>query len=231
MSVRGTEEKYRGKFLKFKEVQWSNGRGFSGVWECVERTTTKAALDAVECIAFFHSPGHLHPELILVEQFRPAIARSCIEFPAGLVDGFESAETCGLRELEEETGYSGEIMSVNSAPARALRNLTQLSFAHASDLVSGKEIFVAIRVDGSLARNQNPRPHLEPSEDIITHRVPLDQLPARLQEWHAQGRVIDGKVHAVAMGLLLGAALEAPTTTAPAETPAPCQQQQQQPPQ
>lgn len=33
----------------------------------------------------------------------------CIEFPAGLIDKGESVATCALRELQEETGYTGKI--------------------------------------------------------------------------------------------------------------------------
>lgn len=45
-------------------------------------------------------------DVLLVKQFRPAIRRSVVEIPAGLldVDG-EDALACAARELFEETGY------------------------------------------------------------------------------------------------------------------------------
>ena len=48
--------------------------------------------------------------VILVEQFRVPLGKSCIELPAGLIgdeDGSEDedATAAAVRELEEETGY------------------------------------------------------------------------------------------------------------------------------
>ncbi len=44
-------------------------------------------------------------EIILVRQFRHAIRRTTLEFPAGTVEGSESPEMAAVRELMEETGY------------------------------------------------------------------------------------------------------------------------------
>src|SRR5680860_1592410 len=44
-------------------------------------------------------------EFILVRQFRPALRRSTIEFPAGSIEEGESPEGAAARELLEETGY------------------------------------------------------------------------------------------------------------------------------
>jgi len=50
------------------------------------------------------------PEILLQKQYRPPIDKVCIEVPAGLVDEGESAETCAVRELKEETGYVGKVI-------------------------------------------------------------------------------------------------------------------------
>jgi ADP-ribose pyrophosphatase len=47
-------------------------------------------------------------EVILVEQFRHAVERLTLEFPAGRIDDGEDAVRAALRELEEETGYRAE---------------------------------------------------------------------------------------------------------------------------
>lgn len=45
--------------------------------------------------------GHL----VMVEQYRPAIRKHCLELPAGIVEEGESYTTAGGRELREETGF------------------------------------------------------------------------------------------------------------------------------
>lgn len=43
--------------------------------------------------------------IILVEQFRKPIEKNILELPAGKIEKGEDIELCGIRELEEETGY------------------------------------------------------------------------------------------------------------------------------
>lgn len=46
--------------------------------------------------------------LIFVEQFRKPFEKSLLEIPAGKIEQGEEPETCGRRELEEETGYKSK---------------------------------------------------------------------------------------------------------------------------
>jgi len=46
------------------------------------------------------------PRLVLERQFRYAVGRTIIEFPAGKLDPGEDTLACARRELLEETGYS-----------------------------------------------------------------------------------------------------------------------------
>jgi ADP-ribose pyrophosphatase len=61
-------------------------------------------------------------ELVLVEQFRPAVGRKMIELPAGLVGDVagldrESMMAAAIRELEEETGFrANRLMQVGQWP-------------------------------------------------------------------------------------------------------------------
>ena len=51
--------------------------------------------------------------VILVRQYRYAVAEDLLEIPAGTLESGELPEHCARRELEEETGYrSGEISKI-----------------------------------------------------------------------------------------------------------------------
>lgn len=43
--------------------------------------------------------------ILMVEQFRKPIEKNILEIPAGKIEKGEDIELCGIRELEEETGY------------------------------------------------------------------------------------------------------------------------------
>lgn len=46
--------------------------------------------------------------ILMVEQYRKAIEKAILELPAGKLEAGENPESCGKRELEEETGYKSE---------------------------------------------------------------------------------------------------------------------------
>jgi len=49
--------------------------------------------------------------ILIVEQFRKPIEMSTLELPAGKLEYGENPEVCGIRELEEETGYKAKNFS------------------------------------------------------------------------------------------------------------------------
>lgn len=61
---------------------------------------------AVAIFALLHSPT-APTRTIVIEQYRPPIGKTIIEFPAGLIEQGEGPEKTALRELAEETGYAG----------------------------------------------------------------------------------------------------------------------------
>jgi ADP-ribose pyrophosphatase len=152
------EELARGRFLSLKK---RNG------WEFVERTN---ATDIVAVIAV--TP---QDELILVEQFRARV----IELPAGLVgdvDGDDSIEEAGRRELLEETGFSaGRVRRVFQGPISAGLSTEILTIVLAESLA---EEGPGGGVDG---------------EDIQVHRVKLSEVKPWLDGHTA---MVDPKVYA-----------------------------------
>ncbi len=47
-------------------------------------------------------------KMLMVKQFRKAIEAETIEIPAGKLEHGEDPQICGMRELEEETGYKAK---------------------------------------------------------------------------------------------------------------------------
>ncbi len=117
--------------------------------------------------------------VILVEQYRVPLGKSCMELPAGLIgDGAgeegEDADAAAARELEEETGYRAGRMEVvgefYSSPGMVSESFT-LFTAH--DLVRVGE-------GGGTE-----------GERITVHRVPLARIGDAIAQWRARGLGID----------------------------------------
>ena len=149
-----------------------------GRWEFVSRSR---GIRAAVILAVEH--GHV----ILVEQYRVPLGRPCIELPAGLVGDDDStpgedALAAAGRELEEETGYR----------AATLEDCGE--FYSSPGMVS--ESFQLVRARG--LTKVGPGGGVE-GENIVTHRVALDALPAFLATQRQAGKAID-----VRLLLLLG---------------------------
>jgi len=89
------------------------------------------------------------PELLLQKQYRPPIDKICIEVPAGLVDAGETAETCAVRELKEETGYVGKVLEGGLGK-------TPIMFNGKWQVASSLQLYYHLsrRADGCLLRAQ-----------------------------------------------------------------------------
>lgn len=167
------------------EIMWQ-GRFITarkkGRWEYVSRARgIRAAV-----ILAIDEEDHV----ILVEQFRVPLGKTCIEFPAGLIGDHdehedEADEIAAARELEEETGYHADRMEVigefYSSPGMVSESFT-LFKAHGLTKVSGGG-----GVEG---------------ENITVHRVPISRIATSIANWRAQGHAID-----VRLMTLLGPAI------------------------
>lgn len=170
------ETRWQGRFITAK---------VRGKWEYVSRAR---GIKAAVILAIDEDDN-----VILVEQFRVPLGKSCIELPAGLIGDDEGAEgedatAAAQRELEEETGYRATRMDVIG------------EFYSSPGMVS--ESFTLLRAQG--LTKVGPGGGTE-SENITVHRVPLRDIAAFVAERRALGQGIDVRIlMLLGPGLLAG---------------------------
>ncbi|ORY28636.1 putative phosphoribosyl-ATP diphosphatase [Naematelia encephala] len=197
------ELKTEAKWLKLEKIHWKDQDGKERDWECANRTTKQpGGVDSVHILAILHHPSD-PISTILIEQYRPPVGKTVVEFPAGLVDEGEDAETTALRELHEETGYgSGKADDGGNA------KITQVSSVLVKDPGMTGANFQLVTVDIHLNESDpEPQQHLEEGEHIIKRVVPLKDLNATLQDYSKRGFAIDALVASVALGYQLRGSL------------------------
>ncbi|KAM6096865.1 ADP-sugar pyrophosphatase isoform 2-T2 [Chlamydotis macqueenii] len=145
------------KWLKLEETTYTDPFGKTRTWETVKRTGKKKGVsaDGVAVIAVLQRTLH-YDCIVLVKQFRPPINGYCLEFPAGLIEENETAESAALRELEEETGYKGEV--IECTPALCLDPGLSNSTTH----------IVSVTINGDDAENTRPKQKLDDGGTLHT---------------------------------------------------------------
>lgn len=161
---------YTGKWLNLRHKQLPNGKH----WEYAKRSNDRGACGIVATTD--------NGEIILIRQFRYAIGKYVIEFPAGLIDEGESVASTALRELQEETGYLGEVLyegpGIYSSPG----------------LTDEYVAMVHVKVTGKTHTAHE-------SEEIIeVLNWPLKALWEQLDEHTAAGDAVDAKLWSFAFG-------------------------------
>lgn len=157
-----------------EEIMWAGNfvtAKRQGKWEYVARSRgiRAAVILAVE-----------DGDVLLVEQYRVPLGCNCIELPAGLIgdhDADEDPLESAARELEEETGYRAERLEDLGA------------FYSSPGMLS--ESFTLVRAHGLTKIGEGGGVD---GENIIVHRVAVDQLPQFVAAKRAQGCVIDAKL-------------------------------------
>src|SRR4051812_20060553 len=102
--------------------------------------------------------------IVLVEQYRHAVAHTMLEIPAGHVEPSEAPETAARRELREETGYGGGTWHALGALHPA-----------ASRFTNQVHSFLALGVVRVAA------PRQEESETLRLHEIPWPEFVAGLR--------------------------------------------------
>ncbi|XP_023710911.1 ADP-sugar pyrophosphatase [Cryptotermes secundus] len=181
-----------GDWLSLARITYLDQRAIPRIWEGETGLTRNAdtKTDAVGVIAFYKRLLH-YDCIVLVKQYRPALKAYTIEMPAGPVEENESPDVAAMRELNEATGFVGTIKKIG--PVLAMD----------PGVSSCSMRLVTVEVNGDEPKNL----HLKSSvnerfkEPLL---IPVSELLEKLRAFAAAGFIIDSRVDAFAIGLVMG---------------------------
>lgn len=144
-------------------------------WEFVERL----GISGIVGIVAVTDEGNL----LLVEQYRPALAKNVIELPAGLAgdssefDG-EDLSSAARRELLEETGYEASEMDFicEGPPSSGMSS----------------EIITLFKASGLRRVTSGGG---DETEELIIHEIPVDSIHEWLETQRLSGKLIDLRIY------------------------------------
>ena len=169
MNILKTVSFLESPWIRSKRVIYENDQGNILKWDYIERTNPRSS---VLILPRFKDSG----DIIFIRQYRVIFDRYVIGFPAGVIDD-EDPKTCALRELQEETGYTGKIVRIS--PELTLN----------SALIKETAYCVVVELEEDAVPDKQT---LEPSEKIEVHRVKKDHLETFFEQAAARGDIIGG---------------------------------------
>ena len=167
---------FSGKFIALKLLSYEDESGVVRNWEAAMRNPPTPAVMILPVI----QPDN---EVVIIRQFRPPTGRYVWETPAGLIDPGEDVGDAALRELAEETGFSGKLLKV-------------LPPSFSTSGLSGESVYMAfVEIDGKEFPRERPLyTNFDESENIATFRVQIPELNAFLLQKISEGDGVDSKL-------------------------------------
>lgn len=172
--------------LKLKETLLTSQTLLKGGFLHVKRDTVQLPDGTQATREYVVHPGAVvvvplldNGHVVLERQFRYPVGQVMIELPAGKLDAGEDPLLCGLRELQEETGYT--------ASEWAYAGQMHLAIAYSTEII---HIYFA---RGLTAGHRQ----LDAGEFLDVFTVPAQQL----LDWCADGTVTDAKTMTCAVHL------------------------------
>ncbi len=171
---------FGGRFILFKELDWTDAQGGRRTWETADRAAPGAVLIMARLC-----PSN---RILLIRQYRPPAQRFVYEFPAGLMDAGETPEQAAARELREETGY-------------AAANMRAFPPAYCTPGLSNEAVhMICAEIDETAEENRHPRTSFDPGEMIESVLIGQDDLFAFYQRETGAGAAFDAKLSAYIIG-------------------------------
>ncbi|MCX5970861.1 MAG: NUDIX hydrolase [Coprothermobacterota bacterium] len=158
---------YQGNWLALKEARFQAEDGREIRWESVERRASRTVLVVI---------ARLFPSdrIVLIRQYRPAVERWILGFPAGIWEG-GPLEDAAMAELKEETGYQGRVVA------------TSMPLKLNSGIMDEDLYVLDAEVDEMDPVNEDPHQELEPEEEIQVVAVERTGIALFLAEEAARG--------------------------------------------
>ena len=169
-----------GNWLSLHELEYEDRNGIRRTWECASRRNCRGAVVIIPRLI----PSG---KLILIRQFRPPVGQTVVEFPAGLMDGDEAPELSAVRELREETGYIGKVISVSPR-------------GYSSPGMTGETVYI-VKMDVFESEQKELKTDFDELEDIETVLVDPADLGEFLRKEETAGNGVDIKLAAYAASL------------------------------
>lgn len=158
-------------WLVLKQATCKNKDGKKFHWDYISRQNRHNVVSLI-C----HSIDH--QRILLLQEFRTPMNKWVIEFPKGLINAGETVEAAALRELKEETGYEGKIISASPFLATCAYLMDEMT------------AIVEIEVDES-----NPGDtQREKAEEIIPFWVHKRNFNKEMDKYQAKNFIIENNV-------------------------------------
>jgi ADP-ribose pyrophosphatase len=181
MEIVGVEILAESRATVTKAASYLDRNGARKSWSYIERVGGRQA-------AVVAARTRATGSLVMIRQYRVPFGRTLIELPAGLVDAGETPGQAALRELEEETGYSGTVVRIGPAVSSSAGLTTETFFM----------------VDALVDETPRTTPRRGGSEDIEVFTVAPEAAGRCLEEWQRVGELLDCKAYLVLVGMARG---------------------------
>lgn len=170
-----------GDWLRLEQIEYTDRHGHIRTWETANRQGSQKAVFMITILR----PSD---RFVMIRQYRPPQNGYALEFPAGLIDPGESPECTAVRELREETGYTGQVKWLGP-------------FCLTSPGMSREGVYLAfMEVDENVPENQAPEQACEGGEDIEVILKHRKEIPHFLSQIVKDGTVLDSRLAAYFLG-------------------------------
>ena len=120
MKITQIKDLHTTKWVTLKQATAVNKNGKKFKWDFIARKNEQKIITII-C----HSSKS--NRILVIKEFRIPINKYVIEFPAGLIEDGETIEQAAIKELKEETGYTGKILRVSPFLTKSAYLTSELS--------------------------------------------------------------------------------------------------------